>query len=87
MAFFASFNEQLEKGLIEGPSKLRGVIDPSMQGSFAYQSLKTAVEITINCLSRDPSKRPSIDNVLWNLQYSIQVQEGWTSSGNLSAQM
>ncbi|CAB4264564.1 unnamed protein product [Prunus armeniaca] len=78
---------QLEKGLIEGPSKLRGVIDPSIQGSFAYQSLKTAVEITVNCLSRDPSKRPSIDNVLWNLQYSIQVQEGWTSSGNLSAQM
>ncbi|KAM1194190.1 hypothetical protein ACFX15_020517 [Malus domestica] len=78
---------QLEKGLMEGPSTLREIVDSSMMGSFAYQSLKTAVEITVNCLSRDPSKRPSIDNVLWNLQYSIQVQEGWTSSGNLSAQM
>ncbi|XP_050375191.1 probable LRR receptor-like serine/threonine-protein kinase At1g14390 [Argentina anserina] len=78
---------ELEKGLAEGQSRLRLAIDPSTQGSFAYQSLKTAVEITINCLCRDPSKRPSIDNVLWNLQYAIQVQEGWTSSGNLSAQM
>lgn len=78
---------ELEKGLADGQSRLRVAIDPSIQGSFAYQSLKTAVEITINCLCRDPSKRPSIDNVLWNLQYAIQVQEGWTSSGNLSAQM
>ncbi|KAL6190033.1 hypothetical protein ACLB2K_036434 [Fragaria x ananassa] len=78
---------ELEKGLAEGQSRLRLAIDPSIEGSFAYQSLKTAVEITINCLCRDPSKRPSIDNVLWNLQYAIQVQEGWTSSGNLSAQM
>ncbi|XP_061990582.1 probable LRR receptor-like serine/threonine-protein kinase At1g14390 [Rosa rugosa] len=78
---------ELEKGLTEGQSRLRLAIDPTIQGSFAYQSLKTAVEITINCLCRDPSKRPSIDNVLWNLQYAIQVQEGWTSSGNLSAQM
>ncbi|KAL6187663.1 hypothetical protein ACLB2K_039059 [Fragaria x ananassa] len=78
---------ELEKGLAEGQSRLRLAIDPSIQGSFAYQSLKTAVEITNNCLCRDPSKRPSIDNVLWNLQYAIQVQEGWTSSGNLSAQM
>ncbi|XP_009360378.2 probable LRR receptor-like serine/threonine-protein kinase At1g14390 [Pyrus x bretschneideri] len=78
---------QFEEGLIEGRSTLREIVDSSMIGSFAYQSLKTAVEITVNCLSRDLSKRPSIDNVLWNLQYSIQVQEGWTSSGNLSAQM
>uniref|UniRef100_A0A2N9E118 non-specific serine/threonine protein kinase n=1 Tax=Fagus sylvatica TaxID=28930 RepID=A0A2N9E118_FAGSY len=78
---------ELERGLIESPSKLRAATDPSIQGTFAYQSLKTTVEITINCLCKDSSKRPSIEDVLWNLQYSIQVQEGWTSSGNLSTQM
>lgn len=77
--------QQLERGLTE--SKLRAATDPSIQGTFAYQSLKTTVEITINCLGKDPSKRPSIEDVLWNLQYSIQVQEGWNSSGNLSTQM
>ncbi|KAM7250340.1 hypothetical protein ACFE04_022223 [Oxalis oulophora] len=74
---------QLERGLLEGPSKLCEVIDKSVRGSFAYDSLKTTIEITANCLSDDLSKRPSIEDVLWNLQYSIQVQEGWTTSGNL----
>lgn len=78
---------QMEKGLAEGPSKLKVFIDPSIRGSFAYESMRTAVQFAINCLCKDPSKRPSIEDVLWNLQYSIQVQEGWTSSGNLSTQM
>ncbi|KAI6676806.1 hypothetical protein NL676_037602 [Syzygium grande] len=74
----------LEKSLTEHPSQLRSVTDPSIRGSFAYQSLKTVVEVTVNCLTEEPSMRPSIEDVLWNLQYSIQVQEGWTSSENLS---
>ncbi|XWS23232.1 hypothetical protein CRYUN_Cryun29cG0103600 [Craigia yunnanensis] len=85
--FTSELNElklQLEKSLAEGPSKLRGVIDPSIRGTFSYESIRTTVEFAINCLSRDSTKRPSIEDVLWNLQYSIQVQEGWTSSGNLA---
>ncbi|KAF8399429.1 hypothetical protein HHK36_015294 [Tetracentron sinense] len=77
---------QLEGSLSDAPSKLRGAIDPSIRGTFAYESLKIAVEITISCLSKDSSKRPSIEDVLWNLQYSLQVQDGWTTSGNLSTQ-
>lgn len=78
---------QLEKCLSEGPSKLRGVIDPSIRGTFADESMKTTVEFAINSLSKDSTKRPSIEDVLWNLQYSIQVQEGWASSGNLATHM
>ncbi|POO00004.1 Tyrosine-protein kinase [Trema orientale] len=76
---------QLERGLAE--STLKDAVEPSIQGSYAYQSLKTAVEITLTCLGKDPNRRPSIEDVLWHLQYSMQVQEGWTSSGNLSSQM
>ncbi|XVF43074.1 hypothetical protein PTKIN_Ptkin02bG0011600 [Pterospermum kingtungense] len=78
---------QLEKSLAEGPSKLREVIDPSIRGTFAYESMKTTVEFAINCLSKNATKRPSIEDALWNLQYSIQVQEGWNSSGNLATHM
>ncbi|XP_042499443.1 probable LRR receptor-like serine/threonine-protein kinase At1g14390 [Macadamia integrifolia] len=78
---------QLEESLMDIPSKLRGATDPSMRGTFAYISLKTAVEITLNCLSKEPNQRPSIDDVLWNLQYSVQVQDGWTSSGKLSGSL
>ncbi|GLU17123.1 hypothetical protein SLE2022_335170 [Rubroshorea leprosula] len=78
---------QLGRALAEGPSKVKGIIDPSIRGTFAYESLRTTVQFAINCLCKDSSKRPSIEDVLWNLQYSIQVQESWTSSGNLSTQM
>lgn len=75
---------QLEKCLAESPSKLRGAADPSVRGTYAYDSLRTTVEITMNCLCKDSARRPSIEDALWNLQYSIQVQDGWTSSGNLN---
>ncbi|XP_045803523.1 probable LRR receptor-like serine/threonine-protein kinase At1g14390 [Trifolium pratense] len=77
--------DELERGSSEAPSTiLRSAIDPSLRGSYAYESMSTAVQITLNCLSKVSSTRPSIEDVLWNLQYSMQVQENWTSSGNLS---
>ncbi|KAE8729978.1 hypothetical protein F3Y22_tig00003041pilonHSYRG00402 [Hibiscus syriacus] len=82
-----ALKHKLEESLAEGPSKLRSVIDPSIRGTFAYESMKTTVQFAINCLSKDSTKRPSIEDVLWNLQYSIQVQEGWTSSGNLATHL
>lgn len=70
--------------MAEAPSKLQALVDPSTRGTFAYESLKTAAEMAINCLNKESRTRPSIEDVLWNLQYSIQIQEGWTStSGNL----
>ncbi|KAJ1423604.1 Protein kinase domain [Sesbania bispinosa] len=76
---------ELERGLSEAASPiLIGTIDPSLQGTYTYESLKIAVQITINCLSKVSSNRPSIEDVLWNLQYSMQVQEARTSSGNLN---
>ncbi|PNY03896.1 putative LRR receptor-like protein kinase [Trifolium pratense] len=74
--------DELERGSSEAPSTiLRSAIDPSLRGSYAYESMSTAVQITLNCLSKVSSTRPSIEDVLWNLQYSMQVQENWTSSG------
>lgn len=76
---------QLEKALAESTSKLQELIDPSLRGTFAYESMKTAVEISTKCLCEDPSARPTIEDVVWHLQYSMQVQQGWsTTSGNLS---
>ncbi|KAK7386954.1 hypothetical protein VNO78_27355 [Psophocarpus tetragonolobus] len=79
--------EELENGSSESTSVIKSAIDPSLRGTYAYESMKTAVQITINCLSKVPSQRPSIEDVLWHLQYSMQVQESWTSSGNLSTKL
>lgn len=76
---------QLEKTLAEPTSRLTELVDPSIRGTFGYESMKTAVEISRKCLYEDPSDRPTIEDVVWHLQYSIQVQEGWNStSGNLA---
>ncbi|KAH1053776.1 hypothetical protein AAZX31_08G287600 [Glycine max] len=79
--------EELENGSPEATSVIRSAIDPTLRGTYAYESMKTAVQITINCLSKVSSQRPSIEDVLWNLQYAMQVQESWTSSGNLSTKL
>ncbi|KVH97751.1 Concanavalin A-like lectin/glucanase, subgroup [Cynara cardunculus var. scolymus] len=78
---------QLEIGLMESPTRLKEVADSSIRGTFAYESMKTAVQIAISCLNEDVNVRPSIEDVLWNMQYSVQVQEGWNSSGNLSTKL
>ncbi|XP_054810417.1 probable LRR receptor-like serine/threonine-protein kinase At1g14390 [Prosopis cineraria] len=75
--------DELERSISEAASVLRGVTDPTIRGSYAYDSMRTTVQITISCLSEVSSMRPSIEDVLWNLQYAIQVQENWSSSGNL----
>lgn len=77
---------QLQKSLNEEATKLQEMTDPTIRGTFASESLRTAVELTLNCLVNDPKERPSIDDILWNLQYSVQVQDGWASSENLSTQ-
>ncbi|CAL5415642.1 unnamed protein product [Camellia sinensis] len=82
-----SETQLLERGLAESPLRLREAIDPSIRGTFAHELLKTAVEITMKCLSKDSISRPTIEDVLWHMQYSIQVQEGWTSSGNHSTKV
>lgn len=78
---------QLQKSLTDSPPDLRGIADPTIRGTFAVDSLRTAVEISLNCVSGDPNQRPSIDDVLWNLQYSAQIQDGWASSESLSIQV
>lgn len=82
-----SLKLQLENGLRDEPSVLSSLADPTVRGSYAYESLRTTVEFAINCLCEDQSKRPSIEDVVWNLQYTIQVQQGWTNSGNHEATM
>ncbi|CAH8252295.1 unnamed protein product [Arabidopsis lyrata] len=78
-----SLKLQLENSLRDEPSVLRSLADPCVRGTYAYESLRTTVEFAINCLCEDQRNRPSIEDVVWNLQYTIQVQQGWTSSGNL----
>ncbi|KAL5199289.1 hypothetical protein ABZP36_020492 [Zizania latifolia] len=79
-----SLKAQLSEALAEDPDMLKDMADPTIRGTFAVDSLSTVTEIALNCTAGDPSGRPSIEDVLWNLQYSMQVQDGWASSESLS---
>nr|KYP69249.1 putative LRR receptor-like serine/threonine-protein kinase At1g14390 family [Cajanus cajan] len=55
----------------------RSIIDPAVRKACLDQSLKTMMEICVRCLVKEPAERPSIEDVLWNLQFAAQVQDAW----------
>ncbi|KAL4192908.1 hypothetical protein AMTRI_Chr06g174330 [Amborella trichopoda] len=50
------------------------IVDPIVLGTSGQESLSVVISITNRCLSPEPSARPSIEDILWNLQYAAQVQ-------------
>ncbi|KAK9125550.1 hypothetical protein Scep_014396 [Stephania cephalantha] len=68
---------QLQVGIAAGDVARRCIVDPVISRGCADESLKTVMGICIRCLSKEPTHRPPIEDVLWNLQFGIQVQEEW----------
>lgn len=61
----------------DGAANRKAIADTEACKTCSDESLKTVMEICLRCLSKDPTQRPSIEDVLWNLQFAAQVQEGW----------
>lgn len=66
--------------------ELRVMTDSTICSKFAFHSLQTWATVALNCVAKDHQEHPSIENFFWNLQYSVQVQDGWTSSDSLNIQ-
>ncbi|CAK8566243.1 unnamed protein product [Lathyrus sativus] len=65
LSAMASFNNQ---------DDWKQIVDPVVQATCCKESLSTVISITNKCTSTEPWSRPSIEDVLWNLQYATQVQ-------------
>ncbi|GKA67453.1 receptor-like protein kinase THESEUS 1 [Tanacetum coccineum] len=54
---------------------LEKIMDQKIMGSVNLESLRKFGETAENCLSDNGNERPSMGDVLWNLEYALQLQE------------
>ncbi|KAL0912086.1 hypothetical protein M5K25_018034 [Dendrobium thyrsiflorum] len=77
--------DQLQESITaDGAARRRSIVDPVLRKACCSDSLKTVIEICIRCISEEPAERPSVEDVLWNLQFAAQVQEAWRGDSNSS---
>jgi serine/threonine protein kinase len=55
--------------------KVEEMVDPSMKGEIGTRCLKKFVEIAVNCLLDNGIERPSMNDVVWGLEFALQLQE------------
>ncbi|KAF5748918.1 putative Malectin/receptor-like protein kinase family protein [Tripterygium wilfordii] len=59
-------------------------IDPYLKAAIAPDCLRKFSEVAVSCLLRDGIERPSMSDVVWGLEFALQLQEGAKEAINLS---
>ncbi|KAH6773468.1 hercules receptor kinase 2 [Perilla frutescens var. frutescens] len=59
---------------------LETILDPRLRGNYATESLMKFGEIAEKCLADEGKSRPTMGEVLWHLEYVLQLQEAWLCS-------
>ncbi|XP_057743517.1 probable receptor-like protein kinase At5g24010 [Arachis stenosperma] len=55
---------------------LEDIIDPTIKGQLDQNSFRKFSETIEKCLQEDGSDRPTMGDVLWDLEYALQLQRG-----------
>ncbi|KAK1291971.1 putative receptor-like protein kinase [Acorus calamus] len=63
--------------------KLGSIVDQRLVGTISPASLAKYVEAAEKCLAEYGVDRPSMGDVLWNLEYSLQLQEAASASSEV----
>ncbi|SPT19994.1 unnamed protein product [Triticum aestivum] len=56
---------------------LEAIADPRLDGDYSPESLKKFGDIAEKCLADDGRTRPSMGEVLWHLEYVLQLHEAY----------
>ncbi|XP_030551039.1 probable inactive leucine-rich repeat receptor-like protein kinase At3g03770 isoform X2 [Rhodamnia argentea] len=65
----------VQVSLLADDGARRSIVDHTLQKKCSDESLRVMMDICIRCLSEEQSHRPSVEDVLWNLQFATQVQD------------
>ncbi|TKY50161.1 Receptor protein kinase FERONIA [Spatholobus suberectus] len=58
------------------------IVDPKLKGRIAPECFKKFCEIGVSCLLEDGTHRPSMNDVVWMLEFVLQLQESAEQSKN-----
>ncbi|KAL2335417.1 hypothetical protein Fmac_016630 [Flemingia macrophylla] len=60
------------------------IVDPTLKGSIAPECFKKFCDTGVSCLSDDGAQRPSMNDVVWLLEFALQLQESAEERENVS---
>ncbi|TMW83946.1 hypothetical protein EJD97_000372 [Solanum chilense] len=61
---------------------LQQIIDPNLEGQIAPECLNKFAEAAYNCLKDQGVQRPSMNDVVWNLEFILKLQEAADNRGH-----